>query len=70
METVLTTPNDALIGKPTTVNAVPIVETSLTTPTELAAVDVLVICCKHFYIFVAFIIFVLKISNLCLDSIS
>ena len=40
VETVLTTPNDALIGKPTTVDAVPIVETPLTTPTELAAVDV------------------------------
>ena len=40
VETVLTTPNDAVIGKPTTVNAVPIVETPLTTPTELEAVDV------------------------------
>ena len=38
---VLTMPNDALIGKPTMVNAVPVVETPLTTPTELAAVDVL-----------------------------
>ena len=36
----LTTPNDVLIGKPTTVNAVPTVKTPLTTPTELAAVDV------------------------------
>ena len=36
---VLTTPNDALIGKPTTVNAVPIVDTPLTTPTVLAPVD-------------------------------
>ena len=40
VETVLTTPNDALISKPATVNAVPIVETPLTIPTELAAVDV------------------------------
>ena len=39
VETVLTAPNDALIGKPATVNAVPIVQTPLTMPTELAAVD-------------------------------
>ena len=39
VETVLTTPNDALIGNPTTVNTVPIVETLLMTPTELAPVD-------------------------------
>ena len=38
-ETVLTTPNDALIGKPTMVNAVPMVDTPLTTPTVLAPVD-------------------------------
>ena len=41
VETVLTTPNDALIGNPTTVSANPIVETPLITPTELAAVDVI-----------------------------
>ena len=41
VETVLRTPNDALIRKPTAVNAVPIVETPLTTPTELADADVL-----------------------------
>ena len=39
VETVLTTPSDALIGKPTMVNAVPIVETLLTKATELAPVD-------------------------------
>ena len=40
VETVLTTPSDALIGGiPTTVNAVPIVEIPLITPTELATVD-------------------------------
>ena len=39
VETVLTTPNDVLLGKPTTVNAVPIVETPLTTPTVLVPVD-------------------------------
>ena len=39
VETVLTTPNDEFIGKPTMVNAVPVVETPLTTPTELAPVD-------------------------------
>ena len=39
-ETVLTTPNDALTGIPTTVNAVPIVEIPLIKPTELAPVDV------------------------------
>ena len=38
-ETVLTTPNNALIGIPTTVNAVPIAEIPLITPTELAPVD-------------------------------
>ena len=37
--TVLTTPNDVLIGKPTMVNAVPIVDTPLITPTVLAPVD-------------------------------
>ena len=40
VETVLTTPNDALIGIPTTVNVVPIVEIPLITPTELATVNV------------------------------
>ena len=39
VETVLTTPNDALIGIPTTVNVVPIVEIPLITPKELAPVD-------------------------------
>ena len=39
VETVLTTPNDALIGKPTTVTDVPIVEMQLTEATELAPVD-------------------------------
>ena len=39
VETVLTTPNDALIGNHTTVNAVPTVETPLITPTGLAPVD-------------------------------
>ena len=39
VETVLTTPSDALIGNPTIVNAVPIVETPLITPTEVAPVD-------------------------------
>ena len=39
VETVLTTLNDALIGKPTTVNAVPKVDTPLTKATELAPVD-------------------------------
>ena len=38
-ETVLTTPNDALIGIPTMVKAVPIVEIPLITPTELVPVD-------------------------------
>ena len=38
-ETVLTTPNDAPIGNPTTMNAVPIVETPLTKATGLAPVD-------------------------------
>ena len=37
----LTTPSDALIGNPTTVNAVPVVEMPLITPTELAPVDAL-----------------------------
>ena len=35
----LTTPNDALIGNLTTVNAVPIVEIPLITPTELEPLD-------------------------------
>ena len=35
----LATPNDALIGKPTTVNAVLIVKIPLITPTEHALVD-------------------------------
>ena len=39
VETVLTMPNDAFIGKPTMVNAVPIVDTPLITPTELAVVE-------------------------------
>ena len=39
VETVLTTPNDALIGIPTTEKTVPIVEISLITPMELATVD-------------------------------
>ena len=39
-ETVLTTPDDALIGIPRTLNAVPIVEIPLMTPTtKLAPVD-------------------------------
>ena len=38
-ETVLTTPNDALIGIPTKVNVVQIVEIPLITPKELATVD-------------------------------
>ena len=38
-KTVLTTPNDALIGIPTTVNAVPIVEIPLITPMDLAPED-------------------------------
>ena len=40
VETVLTTTNDALIGIPTTVNVVPVVEIPLIMPTELAPVDV------------------------------
>ena len=35
----LTTPNDALIGNPTAVNAVPIDEMPLITQTKLAPVD-------------------------------
>ena len=35
----LTTPNDALIGIPITVNVVPIVKITLITPTELTPVD-------------------------------
>ena len=55
VKTVLTTSNDALTGIPTTVNAVPIIEIPLITATELAPVDeYVVICYKHFYIFVAF----------------
>ena len=38
-ETMLTTPNDALIGIPTTVNVIPMVEIPLITPKELAPVD-------------------------------
>ena len=53
VKTVLTTPNDALIGIPTIVNAVPVPGIPLITPTELAPADV-VICCKHFYISIAF----------------
>ena len=55
VEKVLTTPNDALIGKPTTVNAVPIVEKPLTTQTVFAPVDAcVVIYCKHFYTSIVF----------------
>ena len=39
VETVITTPNDALIGNPTMVTAIPIVDTQLITPMELALVD-------------------------------
>ena len=39
VKTVLTTPNDALIGIHTTVNVVPIVEIPLITPVEFAPVD-------------------------------
>ena len=39
VETVLTTPNDALIGMPTMVTDIPIVETPLAKGTELAPVD-------------------------------
>ena len=39
VETVQTTPKDALIGIPTTVNAVPIVEIPPIQPAELAPVD-------------------------------
>ena len=39
VEMVLTMPKDALIGEPTMVNAVPIIDTPLITPTELAPVD-------------------------------
>ena len=39
VETVLTTPNDAHIGIPTTVNVVPIVEIPLTVQKELKTVD-------------------------------
>ena len=39
VETVLTTPNDVLIGKPTTVNMVSIVKKPPTAPKELAPVD-------------------------------
>ena len=39
VKTVLTTPNDAFIGIPTTVNVVPIVEIPLITPTEPGLVD-------------------------------
>ena len=51
VETVLTTPNDALIGKPTMVNAVPIVEPPLITPTVLAPVDA---CSSLLYAFLCF----------------
>ena len=44
VKTVLTTPNDALIGVPKTVNVVPIVEIPLITPTERAPVD----ACSNF----------------------
>ena len=54
VETVLTMPNDVLIGKPTMVNAVPIVDTPLNTATELTTVDALAIYYKHSYISVAF----------------
>ena len=39
VEMVFTTPNDALIGKPTTVKALPTVAKLLTTPTALAPVN-------------------------------
>ena len=47
----LTTPNDALIGKPTMVNTVPIVDTPLITPTVLAPVDA---CSNLFQAFLYF----------------
>ena len=47
VETVLTKPNDALTGIPTTVNAVPIVEIPLIMPTELVPVD----ACSNLFIF-------------------
>ena len=60
---VLTTPNDAFIGKPTMVNAVPIVQTPLTTQKVLAPVDE----CSLFYAFFnfrcLFSIFFFKIRN-------
>ena len=55
VETVLTIASEALIGNPTMVTDVPIVETPLAKATELAPVDMhVVIYCKHSYIFVAF----------------
>ena len=39
VETVLTTPNDALIGILTTITVIPMVEIPLITPKELAPVD-------------------------------
>ena len=46
--------SDPLTGIPTAVNAVPIVEIPLITPTEFTPIDAVVICCKHFYIFLVF----------------
>ena len=57
----LTTPNDALIGIPTTVNPFLIIEIPLITPTELNIVAKFVISTFIFLLF--FIIFVLKIHN-------
>ena len=54
VETVLTTPNDALIGKPTMENAVPIVEKTLIAPKDLCLWMHVVVCCKHFCTSVAF----------------
>ena len=52
VETVLTTPYDAFIGIPTTVNDVPIVEIPLITPTELAPVNPVDACSNLSYQFI------------------
>ena len=54
VETVLTIASEALMGNPTTVTDVPIVETPQTKATELALWMHAVIYCKHFYTSVAF----------------
>ena len=54
VKTVLTTPNDALIGIPTAVNVVPIVGIPLITPTELAPADACSNLLQAFYISVVF----------------